>query len=87
MLADFTSRQAEDLRRAMSRKRSREAMEALRDEFFAGAARKGVPVDTVSSVYEKIVAFSSYGFPKSHAAAMAMTAFQVAWLKRYYPAG
>src|SRR6185436_19323617 len=31
------------------------------------------------------MAFASFGFPKSHAAAMAVTAFQVAWLKRYYP--
>ncbi len=85
-LAGFTSRQAEELRRAMSRKRSREAMEALRNEFFAGTARRGVDQKVASTVYEKIVAFSSFGFPKSHAAAMAVTAFHVAWLKRYYPA-
>ncbi len=86
MVAGFSSRQAEDLRRAMSRKRSREAMEALQDEFFAGAARNGVDAKTTGVIYDKILAFSSFGFPKSHAAAMAVTAFQVAWLKRYYPA-
>jgi error-prone DNA polymerase len=85
-LAGFTSRQAEDLRRAMSRKRSLEAMEALRHEFFAGAARNGVDGEVAATVYNKILAFASFGFPKSHAAAMAVTAFQVAWLKRYYPA-
>ena len=41
---------------------------------------------TAGIIYNKILAFSSFGFPKSHAAAMAVTAFQVAWLKRYYPA-
>ena len=85
-IAGFSSRQAEDLRRAMSRKRSREVMEALRAEFFAGAANNGVDARTASVIYEKILAFSSFGFPKSHAAAMAVTAFQVGWLKRYYPA-
>ena len=85
-IAGFTSRQAEELRRAMSRKRSREAMEALRSEFFAGAASRGVDEKTAATIYEKILAFSSFGFPKSHAAAMAVTAFHVAWLKRYYPA-
>jgi error-prone DNA polymerase len=85
-IASFSSRQAEDLRRAMSRKRSREAMEALREAFFAGAASNGVDAKTADVIYQKILAFSSFGFPKSHAAAMAVTAFQVGWLKRYYPA-
>jgi len=83
-VAGFTSGQAEQLRRAMSRKRSRGAMEALRNEFFAGAARKGVGPQVAAIVYEKILAFAEFGFPKSHAAAMAETAFRVAWLKRYY---
>ena len=70
----------------MSRKRSREEMEKLRDEFMAGAAANGVDQRRRrDTIYEKILAFASFGFPKSHAAAMAVTAFQVAWLKRYYP--
>ncbi|HWO73662.1 MAG TPA: DNA polymerase III subunit alpha, partial [Dehalococcoidia bacterium] len=84
-IAGFTSGQAEMLRRAMSRKRSREAMEALRNEFLAGAAARGIDAQTANTVYEKILAFAEFGFPKSHAAAMAETAFRVAWLKRYYP--
>ncbi len=85
-IAGFTSGKAEQLRRAMSRKRSREAMEALRDEFFAGTTANGVDASTAATIYDKIVAFSSFGFPKSHAAAMAVTAYHIAWLKRYYPA-
>ena len=85
-IAGFSSGQAEELRRAMSRKRSREAMEALRNEFMAGAAAKGVDAGVAATVYDKILAFASFGFPKSHAAAMAVTAYHVAWLKRYYPA-
>jgi error-prone DNA polymerase len=85
-IAGFSSGQAEQLRRAMSRKRSREAMEALREEFLAGARLQGVDARTAASVYEKILAFAEFGFPKSHAAAMAETAYKVAWLKRYYRA-
>ncbi len=85
-LAGLSSARADDLRRAMSRKRSREAMEALRQEFMDGAASNGVDARTAATVYDKILAFSSFGFPKSHAAAMAVTAFHVAWLKHYYPA-
>jgi DNA polymerase III alpha subunit len=84
-IAGFSSGQAEMLRRAMSRKRSREAMEALRNEFLAGAANKGIDAQIAATVYQKILAFAEFGFPKSHAAAMAETAYRVAWLKRYFP--
>ena len=49
-------------------------------------ADNGVDERTTGVIYDKILAFSSFGFPQSHAAAMAVTAFQVAWLKYYYPA-
>jgi error-prone DNA polymerase len=37
-------------------------------------------------VFEKVVAFSEFGFPKSHAAAFAILAYQSAWLHRSFPA-
>lgn len=84
-IAGFTAGQAESLRRAMSRKRSRDAMEALRDAFLAGARERGVGVEVARRVFEKIVAFAAFGFPKAHAAAMAETACKLAWVKRHYP--
>jgi error-prone DNA polymerase len=84
-LAGFSVGEAEGLRRAMSRKRSEEAIEAFRERFIAGAARKGVDARTADEVYDKLAAFSGFGFPKSHAAAFALLAYQSAWLKRYYP--
>ncbi len=86
VIAGFSAGKAEQLRRAMSRKRSLEAMEALRSDFLAGAASQNVEPKTASVIYEKILSFASFGFPKSHAAAMAVTAFHIAWLKRYFPA-
>jgi error-prone DNA polymerase len=84
-VAGFSSAKADQLRRAMSRKRSHEEMEKLRSDFMAGAARNGVDEATAKTVYDKILSFASFGFPKSHAAAMAVTAYHVAWLKLYYP--
>jgi error-prone DNA polymerase len=84
-LAGFTVGEAEGLRRAMSRKRSQDAIEAHRERFFAGAARKGVPYETVELVFSKINGFAAFGFPKSHAAAFALLAYQSAWLRHYYP--
>jgi error-prone DNA polymerase len=84
-IAGFTTAQAELLRKAMGRKRSQEAMEALQEQFLIGAMNQGVPGDVAGTVYGKILAFAEFGFPKSHAAAMAETAYKVAWLRRYYP--
>ena len=85
-LAGFTTGEAESLRRAMSRKRSREALEAHWQRFCAGAVANGVPAETAATVFRKVVAFSEFGFPKSHAAAFAILAYQSAWLHRAYPA-
>ncbi|MGE0688352.1 MAG: DNA polymerase III subunit alpha [Dehalococcoidia bacterium] len=84
-VAGFSSAQADGLRRAMSRKRSHEEMEKYRRDFMSGCAANGLTPETAETIYNKIIAFASFGFPKSHAAAMAVTAYHVAWLKRYYP--
>ena len=85
-LAGFTIGDAEGLRRAMSRKRSEEAIEAFRDRFIRGAVAKGVDEETADRVYDKLASFSGFGFPKSHAAAFGLLAYQSAWLRHHYPA-
>src|SRR2546422_1050400 len=85
-LAGFTAGQAEALRRAMSRRRSRELMAGFWEEFRDGAAARGVPEQTAERVFTQVIAFSEFGFPKSHAAAFGLLAYQSAWLRRYHPA-
>jgi error-prone DNA polymerase len=85
-LAGFTVGEAEGLRRAMSRKRSEAALEAYRARFVEGALGKGVAVELANEIYDKLVAFSGFGFPKSHAAAFGLLAYQSAWLRHHYPA-
>ena len=85
-LARFTIGEAEGLRRAMSRKRSEEAIEAFRERFVRGARENGVEAETANTVYDKLAAFSGFGFPKSHAAAFGLLAYQSAWLRHHYPA-
>jgi error-prone DNA polymerase len=84
-LAGFTSGQAEALRRAMSRRRSRELMGGFWEEFRAGALGRGVPEATAEKVFTQVIAFSEFGFPKSHAAAFGLLAYQSAWLRHYHP--
>lgn len=85
-LAGFSPGEAEALRRAMSRRRSRLAIEHQRAAFVAGARTRGVPEPIAERVFERIVAFSAFGFPKAHAAAFALLAYQSAWLRRHHPA-
>jgi len=85
-LAGFSIGEAEGLRRAMSRKRSEAAIEAYRERFVAGADGRGVPRETAELVFGKVLGFASFGFPKSHAAAFALLAYQSAWLRSRYPA-
>ena len=85
-LAGFTVGEAEGLRRAMSRKRSHDALEAYRERFIAGAVEKGVDADVADMVFDKLVGFSGFGFPKAHAAAFGLLAYQSTWLRHYYPA-
>jgi len=85
-LAGFTPGQAEALRRAMSRRRSRELMAEFWEEFQGGAAARGVPEATAERVFTQVIAFSEFGFPKSHAAAFGLLAYQSAWLRHYHPA-
>jgi error-prone DNA polymerase len=83
-LAGFTIGEAEGLRRAMSRKRSHAALESYRERFVAGALANGVDDATANMVYDKLVAFSGFGFPKSHSAAFGLLAYQSAWLRHHY---
>lgn len=84
-LAGFTSGQAEQLRRAMSRKRSQAAMEGFGEMFRDGARTKGVSEEIAARVFDKLRGFSGFGFPKAHSAAFGLLAYESAWLKRRYP--
>ena len=85
-LAGFSVGEAEGLRRAMSRKRSEAALEAYRKRFVEGALGNGVAEQLANEIYDKLVGFSGFGFPKSHAAAFGLLAYQSQWLRCHYPA-
>src|SRR5205823_5497637 len=85
-MGGFTPGQADQFRRSMSRRRSREAMERFRASFIEGAAKKGVSAREAGDVFDKLCAFSEFGFPKSHAYAFAVLAYQSAWLRQFYTA-
>ncbi|MCE5301224.1 MAG: DNA polymerase III subunit alpha, partial [Spirochaetia bacterium] len=84
-VAGFTMAKADNLRRAMSKKKEKE-MAKIKVEFLEGAKKNRINEEKASDLFEKLEQFSSYGFNKSHAAAYAVLAYQTAYLKAHYPA-
>jgi error-prone DNA polymerase len=84
--AGFSPTEADKLRQAMSSKRAPERIEELRARLLDGMAARDIPPDVAEDIYTKILAFSSYGFPESHAISFAYLVYASAWLKCYYPA-
>ncbi|MFQ5945988.1 MAG: DNA polymerase III subunit alpha [Anaerolineae bacterium] len=80
----FTPGEGDLLRRAMTRKRSYEEIEKMRDRFVRGARQKGLKSEVANQVFDQIAAFGGYGFCRSHAAAFARTTYETAYLKRYH---
>ena len=84
--AGFTPAEADRLRQAMSAKRAPERIKELRERLLDGMAERGIGPRSPHDIYAKILAFSNYGFPESHAISFAYLVYASAWLKRYYPA-
>ncbi len=83
--AGFSVREAEGLRRAMSRKRSHEALQSHRERFLDGARRHvGADEATAQRVWEMVSGFAGFGFPKAHGAAFGLLAYQSTWLRVHY---
>jgi error-prone DNA polymerase len=85
--AGFTAGQAESLRRAMSRKRSGDAIGRLRGQFVDGAMSTYSEVDQAKAnqVWEMVAGFAGFGFPKAHGAAFGLLAYQSTWLRVHHP--
>ena len=93
-LAGFSFGQADNIRRAMSKKKHK-VMEEEREHFVHGCAepgkecpgcvKNGIPEQVANEIYDEMISFASYAFNKSHAACYAYVAFQTAYLKCHYP--
>jgi error-prone DNA polymerase len=84
--AGFSVGEAEGLRRAMSRKRSEDAIEAHHRRFVEGAMTTHADVDEqlAERVFQMVSGFSGFGFPKAHGAAFGLLAYQSTWLRVHY---
>ncbi len=96
-LAGFSMGRADEVRRAMSKKKAKE-MQRARQSFiygednddgtirYMGCVRNGIDEATAEKIFDDMDAFAQYAFNKSHAAAYSFVTYQTAYLKCLYPA-
>jgi error-prone DNA polymerase len=83
--AGFSGGQAEELRRALGFKRSRERMKLIEVKLRAGMARNGITGKAADEIVLSITSFALYGFPESHSASFALLVYASAYLKAHFP--
>jgi DNA polymerase-3 subunit alpha len=83
-LANFSLEDADNLRRAMSKKDALE-MERQKEKFLEGAKKTRIPGKKAEKIFDQMETFGRYGFNKSHSAAYALLAYRTAYLKTHYP--
>ncbi len=81
LCANFTGGEAEQLRRALSHKRSEERMREIEVKLRAGMTQNGIPRDAQDKIVQFVSSFALYGFPESHSASFALLAYASAFLK------
>jgi error-prone DNA polymerase len=82
--ANFTGGEAEELRRAMGFKRSKQRMLDIETRLRAGMAINGITGEVQDRIVQSITSFALYGFPESHAASFALLAYASAYFKTHY---
>ncbi len=84
-LAGFSKGQADQLRKAMGKKKKK-IIDELFPLFKEGCEKNGYPEDTIGKIWKDWEKFAAYAFNKSHSTCYAFVAFQTAFLKAHYPA-
>lgn len=84
--AGFSGGEAQELRKAMSHKRSTERMELFVKRLYAGMQKNGIVGQPADDIVRGIRSFAEYGFPESHAASFALLVYASLYLKVHHPA-
>jgi DNA polymerase III subunit alpha len=84
-VAGFTLSQADNMRRAMGKKK-KEILDAEFVPFSAGMQANGYSHAAITALWDTLVPFSDYAFNKAHTAAYGMVSYWTAYLKANFPA-
>ena len=82
-LAGYTAPEADNLRKAISKKKLKQ-IEMHRKKFIEGSVERDIPKEVAEKIFEDWEGFARYGFNKSHAAIYAVMAIQTAYLKTHF---
>ena len=86
VVAGFTPGEADLVRRALTRRRTRDEMDTIRRRFIEKAMARGYDRAKAEEVFSWVEAFGGYGFPEGHSAAWGDTAYRTAYLLCHHPA-
>lgn len=95
-IGGFTMGRSDLLRRAMGKKKMSVMIEERNNFIYGkkaegnqpeitGAIANGVDEKSANEIYDLMLEFANYAFPKAHSVAYAALAYETAWLKVYYP--
>ncbi len=82
-MAGYSLGEADSLRRAMGKKKPK-VMQAQRARFVEGCVANDIDEREAGDVFDLILEFAGYGFPKAHSTAYAYITYQTAHLKANY---
>ena len=80
-LADFTPREADELRRALDFHRDPERLRRIQAKLRTAMREKGLEAGKIEAVVRATNSFALYGFPESHAISFALLAYGSTYLK------
>ena len=79
-LAGFSPAEADDLRKAISKK-IHSLMASLKEKFLEGCAQNGLALNVAKQLWDDMEKAQDYSFNKSHAACYALIAYRTAYLR------
>jgi len=85
-LADFPIKDADQLRKVLSKKHKQKQLQDYKKQFYRGAAAKNVSKSKIDAIWGMIMSFGGYSFCKPHSASYAQVSFKSAYLRAHYPA-
>ena len=83
--AKFSSKEANELRKAMATFRSHGTIGELEDKMIGRMIGRGYDPEFAKRCFSQIKGFGDYGFPESHAVSFALLVYVSSWLKCFYP--
>ncbi len=85
-VAGFSLAEGDELRKAVSKHRSRKRLAQFKERFVRGAAGRGIERTVAEDIWTRITDFAAYSYCKAHATTYGHISYQASYLKAHWPA-